>query len=698
MNGRDYSRRGFLQGVLVLGGGALVLDACSSTPVAQPEQAAQAAAAGRGGGSVAGLPDIQGAELILDPAKIPTSFRESPELAKLVADGKLPPVAERIGANPLVLKPVQGIGHYGGQIRRAFKGVGDFQNAVRFCSGPDSLLYWDYRYGKLVPNIARDFELSADGKVLTLHLRKGMRWSDGHPFTADDLIFWREDVNLSTEVGSGAGTMKAGGEEITLEKVDDLTVRYISKVPNPLLPQRMAGWGELAGMIGTAHLGGGSFLPKHYLSQFHPKYTSVDAANKLAADAGFKGWAQFFRDRAGWHRNPALPVVTPWVVTRPISATPWEFAANPYSIWVDSEGNQLPYIGKVTMTTVENLEVISLRVSSGEFDVQDRHLSVGNLPVLLENQQRGGYTVHRAPNTEIDCGLRINLAYEEDKELGELFRTVEFRRALSLGIDRAQINEAFFAGTGVPTATMCSEGSIYDPGPEWHSKWATHDPGQANSLLDGIGLTKKDSEGYRLRKDGKSRIRLEFIAEGSGGASGDFVGVTEMVKVHWKQIGIDLTLLTLDGNLSLERAIANQLQFATAPIGTDDPFLKGDTFLPTNTNNSPGMIGIPYAQWFASGGKQGKEPPESLKLLKDAMTLYQKGLIEPNDAERIRIGKELYKMHADQVWSIGVVGYSVASYGVYVTSNKLRNVPARVVNSLQMKSVNNIYPMTFYYE
>jgi peptide/nickel transport system substrate-binding protein len=448
----------------------------------------------------------------------------------------------------------------------------------------------------------------------------------------------------------------------------------------------------------VAHLGGGGFLPKHYLSQFHPKYTSVDAANKLAADAGFKGWPQLFRDKAGWHRNPELPVVTPWVVTRPISNPPWEFAANPYSIWVDSEGNQLPYIGKITMTAVENIEVVSLRASSGEFDVQERHLSVGNLPVLLENQKRGGYTIHRAPYGEIDCGIRINLAYDEDKELGELFRTVEFRRALSLGIDRAQINEAFFVGAGVPTATICAEGSIYDPGPEWHTKWATHDPAQANALLDGIGLTAKDGEGYRLRKDGKGRIRLEFITEGAGGSSGDFVGVTEMVKGQWKQIGIDLVILTLEGNLSLERALANKLQFLTAQLGTDDPFLKGDTFLPTVTNNSPGMIGIPYAQWFASGGKQGKEPPESLRLLTEAMSLYQKGLTEPNDAERARIGKELYKMHADQVWSIGVVGFSLASYGIYLTSNKLRNVPARVVNSLQMKSNNNTYPMTFYYE
>lgn len=691
MNGRDYSRRVFLRNVVVLGGGSLVLSGCTSTPVAQPTSEG----AGRGGGSVAGLPDIEGAELITDPARIPTSFRESPDFAKLVADGKLPAVAERIGSNPLVLKPVHGIGQYGGQIRRGFVGQGDFQNAVRFCSGPDSLLYWDYRYERVIPNIARDFELSEDGKVLTLHLRKGMRWSDGRPLTADDILFWREDVSLNPELTSGSASMKVNGQDVTVEKVDDLTVRYVSMAPNPLLPQRMAGWGDLAGMVATAHLGGGGFMPKHYLSQFHPKYTSVDAANKLAADAGFKGWAAFFRNQTSWHRNPQLPVVTPWVLSRPISDPPWEFAANPYSIWVDAEGNQLPYISKITLGTLENIEVLSLRAAAGEFDAQDRHLGVGNLPVLLENEQRGGYKIHRTAGTELDCGIRLNLAYEEDKELGDLIRTVEFRRALSMGIDRDQVNEAFFLGTSVPTATMAAEGSVYDPGPEWRLKWATHDPAQANALLDGIGLTKKDGEGYRLRRDGAGRIRLDFDA-GLGAA--DFRGVAEMVKEQWRQIGIDASTLTLESNLAVQRAVANQLAASVASLGTDDPYLKGDTFLPTVTNNYPGLIGIPYAQWFASGGSQGKEPPESLRLLKDAMALLQQGLTEPNEEERVRIGKELYKMHADQVWSIGIVGFGLATQGVYLTNGKLRNVPARVVNSLQMKSMNNTYPMTYYYE
>lgn len=676
----------------MVSGGTLVFGACTSTPVARTTAGS---GGGRGGGAIANLPALEGAELVTDRARYPKAFQEAPEFAKLVSEGKLPPVAERLGADPLVLKPVDSVGRYGGQIRRGFVGQGDWQNAVRFCSGPDSLLYWDYRFEKLVPNIASAYELSDGDRVLTLHLRKGMRWSDGQPFTADDVLFWREDVSKTAELGSGSSSMVIAGEEVTIEKVDDLTVRYVSKVPNPTLPERFAGWTDLSGMTANAHLGGGGFLPKHYLSRFHPKYTSMDAANQLAADAGFKGWAAYFRNRTAWHQNPELPTVTPWVVTRAISNPPWEFGPNPYSIWVDDEGNQLPYIGKITMGNVENTEVLALRAAAGEYDAQDRHLGVTNLPVLIENEKRGGYKIHRAPYTEVDCGIRLNLAYVDDPELGELIRTVEFRRALSLGIDRDQVNEAFFLGTGTPTATTATEGSLYDPGREWRTKWASHDPKQANALLDKIGLTTKDSAGYRMRKDGADRIRLDYQAF-PGFA--DFIGIGEMVKRQWQAIGIDLNVASVESNLLTQRATANQLMLSGQAVGTDDPFLKADTFLPTVTNNYPGMIGIPYAKWFASKGKQGTEPPASLKLLKDAMALYEEGLSEPDDAKRIGIGKQLYRMHADQVWSIGIAGFGLAVNGVYLTSNRLRNVPARVVNSLQMKSMNNTYPITYYYQ
>jgi peptide/nickel transport system substrate-binding protein len=679
-----YSRRGFLRDTVLVGGGVMLVGGCTSTP-----NAGRSSASGS-------LPPLQGAQVLTDPGAIPKTFAESPEFAALVKQGKLPPVAERVGKAPLVLKPVQGIGQYGGQIRRGFFSLGDFQNAVRFCAGPDSLLYWDSRLETVIPNLAAGFELSDNDRVLTLHLRDGMKWSDGQPFTADDILFWRQDVNLDDDLSSaGSATLVIGGKPVQVEKVDDVTVRYVSAVPYPELPRMMAGWSDISGMSANAHLGGGGgYLPKHYLSKFLPKYSSEAAANKLAKDAGFNGWAEYYKNRAGWHLNPELPTLAPWRLTRPINTPPWEFEANPFSVWVDNEGNQLPYIGKISMSNVENLDVLGLRAASGAYDFQDRHLGVTNLPVLAENEKRGNYTLHRAPSREMDCGIRFNLAYEADHELGELIRNVDFRRALSLGVDRQQINEAFYIGTSTPSATMCADDNPYFPGAEWRTKWATHDVAQANELLDKVGLTDKDGNGYRLRRDGKGRIRMDFQAT-AGFA--DFPGIGEMVKRQWQAIGIDMNVQTVQANLLTGRALANTLMLSAHQVGTDDPFLRPDTFLTTVTNNYPGMIGIPYAKWFASGGRKGTEPPESMQLLKTAMEMYRKGLTVKDD-ERIRIGKELYKMHADQVWSIGLVGFGISIYGVYLANNKLRNVPARVLNTTLMKTPANTFPMTFYYE
>lgn len=681
-----YSRRGFLRDTVLVSGGAVLATGCTST----------SKGSSRGAGTTAGgaLPPVQGAQVLTDAASLPKTFSESPEFAALVKEGKLPPVAQRVSKAPLVLKPVQGTGKYGGQIRRGFVGVGDFQNAVRFCAGPDSLLYFDSALDNVVPNLAAGFELSDNDRVLTLHLRDGMKWSDGQPFTADDIVFWRQDVNLHPDLGGGvSASLTVGGKPVTVEKVDALTVRYVSVVPYPVLPRLMAGWSDIAGMAANAHLGGGGgYLPKHYLSKFLPKYSSEAAVNKLAKDAGFNGWAEYFKSKSGWHLNPELPTLAPWRLTRPINQPPWEFEANPYSVWVDNEGNQLPYIRKISMSNVENLDVLGLRAASGAYDFQDRHLGVTNLPVLAENEKRGNYTLHRAPSREMDCGIRINLAYDADRELGDLLRTADFRRALALGVDRQQINDAFYIGTSTPSATMCGDDNEYFPGAEWRTKWATHDVAQANELLDKVGLTQKDADGYRLRRDGKGRIRLDFQAT-TGFA--DFVGIGEMVKRQWHDIGIDMNVQGVQPNLLTGRSLANTLMLSAHQVGTDDPFLRPDTFLPTVTNNYPGMIGIPYAKWFA--GKGGVEPPASVQLLKTAMEMYRKGLTS-KDAERVRLGKELYKLHADQVWSIGLVGFGISVYGVYLASNKLHNVPARIVNTQLAKTPSNAYPMTFYYE
>lgn len=565
-------------------------------------------------------------------------------------------------------------------------------NAQRFCAGPDNLLYWDYTMSKVVGNIARDFRMNADNTVLTLFLRRGMRWSDGVPFTADDIVFWREDISLHKDLG-GSSVLRPAGRETAVRRIDDFTVEFVSAEPYPLLPELMAGYTDIGGLAANGAAGGGGYAPKHYLSRFHPAYAGQAQVDRAAAAAGFNSWAAYFKDRSSWHLNPDLPVLTPWVVTRPINKPPWTFEANPYSIWVDIQGNQLPYIRTISMGNAESTEVIALRTVAGEYDFQDRHLAVASLPVLLQNQERGRYTVHRAPLSEMDFGLRINLAFTRDRDLGDLIRNVDFRRALSLGIDRDQINEAFFLGTSKPSATMAADNSRYFPGPEWRVKWATHDPAAASALLDHIGLTARDGDGYRLRPDGKARIRLDYQSVKS---FNDFPAIGEMIKKQWERIGIDLTVLTVEPNLLVERTLSNELMLSGHQVGTDDPFLRPDTLLPTVTNTYTGMIGIPYAKWFASGGKEGVEPPAAVRLLKDAMALYGRGLTATEE-ERVRIGQELFKLHADQVWSIGVLGFGLGIYGIYTASDRLGNVPARMRNTLHQKTPSNSLPMTFYY-
>ena len=643
---------------------------------------------------MSGLPEVEGGQVVTDPAQFPTRFSESPEFAALVAAGKLPPVAQRIGRDPLVITPVHEIGKYGGTLRRAFLGTGDWVNAARFCAGPDSLLYWDFRMRKVVPNIARGFELSADRKTLTLQLRRGLRWSDGEPFTADDILFWRNDVSLHPDLGGATPLLRTNGHPVTIGKVDDFTVEFVSAGPYPMLPALLAASSDLGGLAGAGSNGGGGYAPRHYLSRFHPKYTAQERVDRLAKDAGFDGWVSFFRNRSSWHLNTELPTLSPWVVTRPISNPPWQFEANPYSIWVDSQGNQLPYIRTISMSPSESVEVITLRTVAGEYDFQDRHLAVASLPVLLQNQDRSKYTVHRAPAGEMDFGIRINLAYDKDRELGDLIRTADFRRALSLGVDRDQVNEAFFLGTSTPSATMVPDNSRYFPGPEWRTKWATHDPAQANMLLDRIGLTRKDGDGYRLRPSGNGRIRLDYQAVRS---FADLPGIGEMIKRHWQEIGIDLNVETVEGNLIVQRTLANELMLSGHQVGTDDPFLRPDTLLPTVTNNYPGMIGIPYAKWFASNGATGVEPPAPVQLLTDAMDLYRQGLVG-SEEDRVRIGKQLFMLHADQVWSIGVVGFGLGMYGIYTATNRLGNIPARILNTQHQKTPSNALPMTFFHK
>ena len=633
---------------------------------------------------------LEGPELVTDPAKLPKTFKEAPELAELVKAGKLPPVEQRIGQDPLVIKPLREIGKYGGTWRRGFTGPADTSNGHRSAQN-DKLLYFDYTGTKIVPNIARAWDVSPDGRVTTISLRRGMRWSDGQPFTADDFVFWFEEVYQNKEiVPTPLPVMTINGKPIAVKKIDAATVQFVAPDPYFALPTVLASVWGIGHHARYGRDGYGGFAPAHYLKQFHPKWSSKDEVTKKAAEMKFDSWVALFKNRNDACRNPDLPVVTPWKTVSPINTPTWVLERNPYSVWVDSAGNQLPYIDKIRMTLGESLELINLRAIAGEYDSQARHIDISKLPVLLENQKKGNYRVYLDPSTQgADVGLFCNQSFDKDPEIAKWLGSREFRIALSHGIDRQQVNETFVLGLGQTGSAAPGERTLYFPGPEYKTLHCAYDVKQANAMLDKLGLTKKDSEGYRLRADGGGRLRLSLTTY-LGFLP--FTQVAEMVVQQWKQIGIRGEVQEMERGLAITRLRANEHQiYFETQWGADNMFGHSPFFFPID-GGTP--VGPQFGVWYASAGTQGKQPPPRMREL---MEKYRKAFGVP-DAERTRLAKEVWKIALDEMWVIPVVSNSPASQGVRVIKTNVGNVPERLWNSAVSDNPHIAHTETWYFK
>ena len=359
---------------------------------------------------------LEGPELVLDATKWPKKFAEAPMLADLVKQGKLPPVDKRVPDEPMVVKPLQGIGRYGGTWRRGFTGPGDGENGNRIVS-TDKILFWDYTGTKIMPCVAREWKQSDDGKSVTISLRKGMKWSDGAPFTADDFAFWHDEIYLNKDLQpTPHPDFMAGAKSGSLRKIDDTTVVFEFQDPNYLFVDILAGSTAIGGGQATQSSDKrnmGAYTPAHYVKQFLPKFSSKDEVDKKAKAAGFDGWVSYIKSRLDWRLNPDLPVLTPWKTVSPINTPTWVLERNPFYMGVDTQGNQLPYIDRISMTLAENLEVLNLRAVAGQYDLQERHTALAKLPVFLENRVKGGYEVRLDPALNgSDATLQTNQAYD----------------------------------------------------------------------------------------------------------------------------------------------------------------------------------------------------------------------------------------------------------------------------------------------
>lgn len=588
-------------------------------------------------------------------------YQQAPELDALVASGDLPAVAERVGANPRVIVPFEAVGTYGGTYRGGMVGGND-RNMLFTHFGYEGLLSWDADWtGEVIPNIATGYTASEDSKSFTFTLREGMKWSDGSPFTADDIAFFIEDILPDEKLfPTKPGWLTVEGElpTISVASPTEFTIGWTK--PNGLF------------IINAASVYGVqlALLNKAYCSQFMPKYNPE--AESQALSAGAAGWAEHMVARCGvgieaierW-RNPERPTLEAWRIVDPYvaGATRVTFERNPYYWKVDTAGNQLPYIDDLSISVNAESQTLLLSVLAGEIDYEVRHTAnPTNLPVLAEGMEAGNYYIS-ARESRVGNAMTISVNLNSLDPLKQpIFSTKDFRIALSHALDRQAIIDTLYLGQGTPQQVSPRKGT-----PFYHEKLASqylaYDVEEANRLLDAMGLDKRGGNGMRLAPDG-SPLVVNVAAVTALGAMAD---AAELFVQYWQAVGIDARFAAMDRTRFYEEKTASQHDIVVwgATSGGIDVFIDPRDYFPFSTESN---FAVEWAKYYIGSG--GQEPPEAVK---QQWALYDQIKATSDPDLQAELFQQLLDITADQYYQIGV---STAINNFAVVSNKLGNVPA----------------------
>ncbi|MFT6772668.1 MAG: peptide/nickel transport system substrate-binding protein [Paracoccaceae bacterium] len=586
--------------------------------------------------------------------------QESASLKPAVASGALPPVAERATAEPLIVDLAahgRMAGHQGGVLHTIFTRAKDIRYMVVY--GYARLVGFDSDYN-LTPDILRAVDVEG-ARRFTLHLRKGHRWSDGHPFTTEDFRYWWEDVanNPMLSPSGPPELMVSGGVPATVTLVDETTLVIEWPTPNPrFLPALAAARPPFI------------YRPAHYLKQFHADYTDKATLEPRLAATKSRNWAQLHNkiDEMYNFDNPALPTLQPWVNVTDKNGQRYVLERNPYYHRFDTAGVQLPYIDTVDVAIAAS-GLVASKVTLGESDLQVRSLGFSDAPVLKKGEKTGGYDVHIWQNgTASEIALFPNLNYT-DPGFRALFRETDFRRALSLGIDRHAINKSLYYGLAKERAMAPLDRSpFYD---EALSKaWAAYDPKRASAMLDALGLDKRDGDGIRLLPDGR---RLEIVVE-SAGERGIESDAMELVAESWRDIGVKLIYRPVDRDILRNSAYQGA---SMMPVwfgwnnGLPTPEAPPSELAPVDQANFSWPI---WGQHFQTKGAAGEVP--DMEDPRRLLELFNAWGDASDDAGRADAWRKMLAIHADQIYGIGLV--SGAPQPV-VVSKRLRNVPVKAI-------------------
>ena len=586
----------------------------------------------------------------------PGGAEEPPMLQADIDAGKLPPLAQRLPVSPLVVdikRPNWTPGRYGGEMRMLMAKDRDIRMMVVY--GYSRLVGYDDQL-RLVPDILERVE-NTDSRVFTLHLRHGHKWSDGQPFTAADFRYYWEDVATNKDL-SPFGLPQAllvRDRGPRFEVLNDTTVRFSWDEPNPQFLPTLAGPSPLY-----------IYRPAHYLRQFHPRHVGLEKANALAKAASARSWAGLHQKKDEQYRNdnPDLPTLEPWVNTTPLPSTRFVLKRNPYFHRVDAQGRQLPYIDRVIVNIADD-KLIPAKAGAGDIDLQVRYLRFDNYTFLKMNEKRNRYKVllwEKALGSQMALYPNLNV---EDLEWRALMRDVRFRRALSLAINRHEVNEVVYFGLGLESAnTVLQRSPLFRP--EFRTAWSQFDVKEANALLDAIGLTKRDAAGIRLLPDGRP---MEVIVDTSG-ESTEETDVLELVRDSWRQIGIALFSRPSQREVFRKRVFSGKSMMTVwsgLNNGIPTPAMSPQELAPTAQDQLQWPM---WGQYYENNRKGGEPPalPEAQKLA----DLYEQWRIAPTDAEREKIWLAMLEIHAQQVFTIGIITRALQPV---VVRDALHNVP-----------------------
>jgi len=583
-------------------------------------------------------------------------FTGNPAMADLNArirnNPALPAVADRLPAEPLVVAPYDLIGKFGGTLRALSNaseaGTSDFLS-VRHVN----LVRYSDDLQTVVPYVAKDWKWNADFTQLTFHLRKGHKWSDGAPFTSADVKFWYDNLMMDTNVfAKPKDYALVAGKAMTVDTPDAQTVVFNLPAPKP-------------GLLATfATIYAQPFQPKHFLAQFHPAFNPD--ADKLAQSYGFENGYALIKayygnsdwtdtgtpmlnspDKVAKLPKDTLPTLESHIMVKQ-STEGRHLVANPYFFAVDTAGQQLPYINEMDETFANESQVRLLKLVNGEVDYKAQSLDLPSAPLLLEKQDAGKFAVDLEPTIAMPT-FSFNVT-DQDLEKRKVFGDLRFRKAMSIAINRDEMNQTAFFGQGVARQYIG-----FSPTPSFvDQKWlkfaAQYDPAAAKKLLADMGMKDLDGDGFLEMPNGdKLVVNIQFATQGVSSQ------VVELVGQYWSEVGIQTTVKEVTPDEYRSAQSANTLDVGTWRKGQPIAIVQGTAELwkAPFENYFGHRTGVLWAEYIDSKGAKGVKPPQWVYDLSDTVDAFQSAA--SGSPEAAKLGAKMVELMTGNLMFIGTV-------------------------------------------